>query len=44
VEELAGPEGYPALVEALEMSGYTGERLEAVLGGNWLRLLRQGLP
>jgi membrane dipeptidase len=44
VEQLSGPEDYPALVEALEAEGYGPERLDAVLGGNWLRLFRRGLP
>ena len=44
VEGLAGPEGFPALVEALRRRGYEGERLEAVLSGNLLRLFRRALP
>lgn len=44
VEGLAGPEDYPALVSALEARGYAGDRLEAVLGANWLRVFRRGLP
>jgi membrane dipeptidase len=44
VEGLAGPEGYPALVAVLQARGYDGDRLEAVLGGNWLRVFRKGLP
>ena len=36
----AGPEDYPALVSALRGRGYDGERLEAILSANWLRLLR----
>ena len=44
IEGLAGPEDYPTLVEALRARGYTGDRLDAVLGGNWLRILRNGLP
>jgi membrane dipeptidase len=44
VEGLAGPEDYPALVATLQARGYAGDRLEAVLGGNWLRVFRNGLP
>ena len=44
VEGLAGPEDYPALITALRNRGYDSERLDGVLGGNWLRLLRHALP
>lgn len=44
VEGLEGPDGYPCLVEELRRRGYDGERLAAVLSGNWLRILRRGLP
>jgi membrane dipeptidase len=44
VEGLAGPEDYPALVEALRRRGYDGGELEAILSGNLLRLLREALP
>jgi membrane dipeptidase len=44
VEGLEGPEDYPALVEVLRARGYVGDRLDAVLGGNWLRVFRKGLP
>ena len=44
VEGLEGPDGYPRLVEELRRRGYDGARLEAVLSGNWLRILRRGLP
>ena len=40
LEGFAGPEDYPALVSALRDRGYDGERLEAILSANWLRLLR----
>jgi membrane dipeptidase len=41
---LEGPEDYPLLVELLRKRGYEGERLEGILGGNWMRLLRESLP
>lgn len=41
---LAGPEDYPALVEALRARGWEGERLEGLLSGNLLRFLRESLP
>ena len=44
IEGLEGPDGYPNLVDALRRRGYDGERLDAILGGNLLRLFRQGLP
>jgi membrane dipeptidase len=44
VEGLEGPEGYPLLLDELRERGYEGERLSAVLSGNWLRVLRRGLP
>jgi len=40
LEGFARPEDYPALVCALRERGYDGGRLDAILGGNWLRLLR----
>ncbi len=40
----AGPEDYPALVSALRERGYDGERLDAILSANWLRILRAALP
>jgi membrane dipeptidase len=43
LEGFAGPEDYPALVSALGDRGYDGERLEAILSANWLRLLRAAL-
>jgi membrane dipeptidase len=39
-----GPEHYPRLVELLRERGYEGDRLAAILGDNWLRLLREALP
>jgi membrane dipeptidase len=44
IENIAGPEDYPAFVAALQQRGYTGERLHAVLAGNFLRVFRQALP
>lgn len=44
VEGLAGPDDWPVLVEELSRRGYGGGRLDAVLHGNWLRILRRGLP
>jgi microsomal dipeptidase-like Zn-dependent dipeptidase len=41
---LTGPDDYPALVAALRGRGYAGERLEAIMNGNWLRILRAALP
>ena len=44
LEGFAGPEDYPALVNALRERGYDGERLAAILSANWLRVLRATLP
>jgi membrane dipeptidase len=38
------PDDYRALVAALGRRGYDGERLEAIMSGNWLRVLRATLP
>jgi len=43
LEGFTGPEHYPLLVERLRVRGYEGEQLEAILGGNWLRLLAETL-
>jgi len=40
LEDFAEPEDYPALVGALRDRGYHGERLDAILSANWLRVLR----
>jgi membrane dipeptidase len=40
LEDFAEPGDYPALVDALRERGYHGERLEAILSANWLRILR----
>ena len=39
-----GPEHFPSLATALRDRGYDVERLEAIMGGNWLRVLRAALP
>lgn len=44
VEGLEGPEGWPGVVAELRRRGYERERLDAVLHGNWLRIMRRGLP
>jgi membrane dipeptidase len=44
IEGLAGPDDFPNLVAALRRRGYEGESLEAVLGGNLLRVLGDALP
>lgn len=44
VEGLTGPQDYPALVEALRLRGWEGDRLDALLHGNLLRVLRRALP
>jgi microsomal dipeptidase-like Zn-dependent dipeptidase len=38
-----GAADYPALVRTLEARGYSGEALEAILGGNLLRVIRRAL-
>jgi membrane dipeptidase len=40
LEDFARPEDYPALVGALRERGYDGQRLDAILSANWLRILR----
>jgi membrane dipeptidase len=44
VTNLAGPEDYPNLIEALQRRGYRGKKLNALLGGNFLRLCHRALP
>jgi membrane dipeptidase len=44
LEGLAGPEDYPALVEALRARGWGDEDVAAVMGGNLLRFLAKALP
>ncbi len=43
IEGLSGPEGYPALVEALDERGWGEEEIAAVTSGNLLRFLRASL-
>ena len=43
IEDLTGPEGYPALVAGLERRGWSGEDVEAVTSANLLRFLRSSL-
>jgi membrane dipeptidase len=44
IEGLEGPGDYERLVAALRRRGYDGERLDAVLRGNLVRLLSDALP
>jgi membrane dipeptidase len=44
LDGFTGPEDFPSLVTALRGRGYDGERLEAIMSGNWLRILRKALP
>lgn len=44
IEGLTGPAQYPALVAALERRRLDRDVVEAVAGGNMLRLLREALP
>jgi membrane dipeptidase len=44
LDGFTGPEDSPSLVTALRERGYDGPRLEAILSGNWLRILRDALP
>lgn len=44
IEGLGGHEDYPALVAALRARGWEDERLEGLLSGNLVRLLRESLP
>lgn len=44
MNELPGPEKYPDLVAALERRGYEGDRLEAILRGNFRQLFAEALP
>ena len=44
LEGFTAPDDYPNLVDALRERGYEGDRLEAIMNGNWLRVLRETLP
>jgi membrane dipeptidase len=44
IDGLIGPEGYPALVEALGRRGYDEDDVKAITSGNLLRLFRERLP
>ena len=44
IDQLAGPEDYPHLVDALARRGFSEDERDAILAGNWLRLLREALP
>jgi len=44
LDGFTGPENFPSLVTALRGRGYDGQRLEAIMSGNWLRILREALP
>ena len=43
IEDLTGPECYPALVAGLERRGWSGEDVKAVTSANLLRFLRDSL-
>jgi membrane dipeptidase len=44
LDGFAGPEDFPWLFTALQERGYETPRLEAIMNGNWLRILRNALP
>jgi membrane dipeptidase len=44
IDDLAGPEDFPNLVDALRRRGYDGDALSAILGENFLRVFRRALP
>lgn len=44
LDGVIGPEDFPSLVTALRGRGYDGQRLEAIMSRNWLRILREALP
>jgi membrane dipeptidase len=44
LDGFTGPQDFPRLVTALRERGYDGPRLEAIMNGNWLRILRGALP
>jgi membrane dipeptidase len=41
IEGFDTPAGMPALIEALRKRGYTGDSLNKILGGNFLRVFRE---
>jgi membrane dipeptidase len=43
LEGFTAPDDFPALVAALRSRGYDGQRLDAILSTNWLRILRTAL-
>jgi len=43
LDDFTGPENFPSLVTALRGRGYDGHRLEVIMSGNWLRILRETL-
>lgn len=44
LDGFTGPQHFPLLVTAMRERGYDGERLEAIMSGNWLTVLRETLP
>lgn len=44
LDGFTGPEHFPALEAGLRERRYDGERLDAILSGNWLRILEAALP
>jgi membrane dipeptidase len=44
LEGFTAPDDLPALVAALQSRGYAGQRLDAIMSTNWLRVLRAVLP
>jgi microsomal dipeptidase-like Zn-dependent dipeptidase len=44
LDGFTGPENFPSLVTALRGRGYDDQRLEAIMSGTWLRILREALP
>ena len=44
IDELAGPEDYQNLADALARRGFSHADRDAVLAGNWLRVLDDSLP
>jgi membrane dipeptidase len=44
LDGFVGPGQFPSLATGLRERGYVGERLNAILSGNWLRILEAALP